>query len=114
MVLSQALFSGMGVFTRLRAQNVPWQEVALARFGIGAVVAYLMARTRGATLTITNKKLMWTRSVTGTLKILRLYRESISTLTCATFPEVIGIVGYRADFVLVILKFPGGEHKNIF
>ena len=73
MVLSQVLFSAMGVFTRLGAQNVPWQEVAFVRFGIGAAVAYLMARTRGATLTITNKKLMWTRSVTGTLSALSIF-----------------------------------------
>jgi drug/metabolite transporter (DMT)-like permease len=73
MVLSQVLFSAMGVFTRLAAKDVPWQEIALARFGIGAVVPFLMAKTRGASLSITNKKLMWTRSVTGTLSALAVF-----------------------------------------
>lgn len=73
MVFSQVLFSLMGVFTRLSAQNVPWQEIALVRFGIGAAVPYVMAKTRGAPLTISNKKLMWTRSITGTLSALSIF-----------------------------------------
>lgn len=73
MVVAQVLFSAMAVFTRLGAQHVPWQEAALSRFGIGALVAYLMARTRGASLSITNKKLMWTRSITGTLSALSVF-----------------------------------------
>ena len=73
MVLAQVLFSAMGVFTRLGTQHVPWQEAALSRFGIGALVAYLMAWTRGATLGITNKKLMWIRSITGTLSALCVF-----------------------------------------
>ncbi len=73
MVLAQVLFSAMGVFTRLGTQNVPWQEAALSRFGIGALVAYLMAKARGAGLGIANKKLMWTRSINGTLSALSVF-----------------------------------------
>ncbi|MEN6437751.1 MAG: DMT family transporter [Syntrophobacter sp.] len=73
MVLAQVFFSAMGVFTRLGAQNVPWQEAALSRFAIGSLVAYLMAVTRGASLCITNKKLMWTRSIAGTLSALSIF-----------------------------------------
>ena len=73
MVLAQALFSAMGVFTRLGAQNVPWQEAALSRFGVGALVAYVIARTLGAPLGITNKKLMRIRSITGTLSALCVF-----------------------------------------
>jgi drug/metabolite transporter (DMT)-like permease len=62
MVAAQVLFSAMSVFTRLGTQNVSWQEAAFSRFGIGALVAYVMARMRGARLSITNKKLMWARS----------------------------------------------------
>jgi drug/metabolite transporter (DMT)-like permease len=73
MVAAQILFSAMSVFTRLGTQNVSWQEAALSRFGIGALVAYIMARMRGAPLTITNKKLMWARSVAGTLSALAVF-----------------------------------------
>ncbi len=73
MVVAQALFSAMSVFTRLGTQNVSWQEAAFSRFGIGALVAYVMARMRGAPLSITNKKLMWTRSITGTLSALSIF-----------------------------------------
>ena len=73
MVLAQVLFSAMGVFTRLGAQNVPWQEAALSRFAVGAFVAYLMARARGTALNITNRKLMWARSITGTLSALSVF-----------------------------------------
>ena len=73
MVLAQVLFSAMGVFTRLGAQNVPWQEAALSRFAVGAFVAYLMARARGTALNITNQKLMWARSITGTLSALSVF-----------------------------------------
>jgi len=73
MVAAQVLFSAMGVFLRLGARNVPWQEAALSRFAIGALVAYAVARMRGASLHITNKKLMGTRSITGTLSALTVF-----------------------------------------
>lgn len=73
MVLAQVFFSAMGVFTRLGAQNVPWQETALSRFAIGSLVAYIVAVTRGASLCITNKKLMWTRSIAGTIAALTVF-----------------------------------------
>jgi len=73
MVLAQVFFSAMGVFTRLGAQNVPWQEAALSRFAIGALVAYVVAVTRRAPLRITNKRLMWMRSIAGTLSALSVF-----------------------------------------
>ena len=73
MVVAQVLFSAMGVFTRLGTEEVPWQEAALSRFAVGALVAYVMARARGVGLHITNKKLMWTRSITGTLSALTVF-----------------------------------------
>jgi drug/metabolite transporter (DMT)-like permease len=73
MVVAQVLFSAMSVFTRLGTQDVSWQEAAFVRFGIGALVAYVMARMRGAPLSITHKKLMWMRSIAGTLSGLAIF-----------------------------------------
>lgn len=73
MVVAQVLFSAMGIFTRLGTKEVPWQEAALSRFAVGAVVAYVMARARGVDFHINNKKLMWTRSITGTLSALTVF-----------------------------------------
>lgn len=73
MVVAQLLFSAMSVFTRLGAQNAPWQEAAFVRFGIGALVAWLIAGMHGAPLTITHKKMMWMRSIAGTLSALATF-----------------------------------------
>jgi drug/metabolite transporter (DMT)-like permease len=70
MVLAQALFAGMNVCTRLGARGLPWSEVAAARFLVGALVAFTLARARGASLRITDRPNTWRRTTFGTLSAL--------------------------------------------
>jgi drug/metabolite transporter (DMT)-like permease len=73
MVLAQVLFSIMNVCIRLGAQHVPWPETALARFAVGTIVAYAMAKAKGVSLRIVDKKTAWTRSICGTLSALAIF-----------------------------------------
>lgn len=66
MVAAQALFGVMNVFTRLGARDLPWSEVAAARFLVGAALAAGLAAARGASLRITDRKNTWLRSIFGT------------------------------------------------
>ncbi|MRG97069.1 EamA family transporter [Polyangium spumosum] len=70
MVAAQVLFTIMGVCTRLGSQRLPWSEVAAARALLGAVVAIGLARMRGASLVVHDKRLAWARSICGTVAMI--------------------------------------------
>ena len=67
MVAAQACFAGMNVCTRLGARALPWSEVASARFLVGALLAWALARARGSSLRITDWPNSWRRTIFGTL-----------------------------------------------
>jgi drug/metabolite transporter (DMT)-like permease len=67
MLVAQLCFAAMNVFTRLGSRDLPWPEIAAARFLIGALVAVGLARARGASLAVTDRRGTWRRSIYGTL-----------------------------------------------
>ncbi|HEV7365645.1 MAG TPA: DMT family transporter [Gemmatimonadales bacterium] len=67
MVLAQVFFAGMNVCTRLGARDLPWSEIAAARFLIGALIALAIAWFRSSSLRITDRPSTWRRSVYGTI-----------------------------------------------
>ena len=67
MLLAQVCFAAMNVSARLAGGDVPWPEVASARFLVGAVLAWGIARSRGASLAITDRRTSWMRAIFGTL-----------------------------------------------
>jgi drug/metabolite transporter (DMT)-like permease len=67
MVLAQVLFAGMNLCTRLGARDLTWSEIAAARFFVGALIAVVIARSRGSTLRISDQPNTWRRSVYGTI-----------------------------------------------
>ena len=67
MLLAQVCFAAMNVSARLAGSDVPWPEVAGARFLVGAVLAWGIARSRGASLAITDRRTSWMRAIFGTL-----------------------------------------------
>ena len=67
MAMAQVFFAGMNVCTRLGAQQLPWSEVAAARFLVGAVIAVFVARQRGSNLRVRDQRSAWRRSIYGTL-----------------------------------------------
>ena len=70
MALSAVLFATMNFFARLASGHVPWTEVGAARALTGALVAIAIARARGGTLRIRNRRGMWARSLFGTASML--------------------------------------------
>ena len=67
MVLAQLMFTAMNIFSRLGGRDVPWSEVAGARFLLGAILVILVAKTNGASLRTTDQKNTWLRTIFGTL-----------------------------------------------
>jgi drug/metabolite transporter (DMT)-like permease len=66
MVLAQLFFAAMNVCTRLGARELPWSEIAAARFLVGALIALGLARLRERPLRITDRPNTWRRSLFGT------------------------------------------------
>jgi drug/metabolite transporter (DMT)-like permease len=66
MILAQVFFAAMNVGTRLAARELPWSEIAAARFLVGILVAVGLARYRGSSLWITDRPNTWRRSLFGT------------------------------------------------
>jgi drug/metabolite transporter (DMT)-like permease len=67
MVIAHVFFALMAVGARIGGRDVPWQEVCASRFLVGALVAFVVARARGASLRITHVREAWLRSLFGTL-----------------------------------------------
>jgi drug/metabolite transporter (DMT)-like permease len=67
MVLAQVFFAGMNVCTRLGARDIPWAEIGLARFVIGALIALVLAWHRQSPVRVTDQPNAWRRSVFGAL-----------------------------------------------
>jgi drug/metabolite transporter (DMT)-like permease len=70
MVVAQLCFAAMNVFTRLGSRQLPWPEIAAARFLIGALIAVGLASARGVSLAVTDKRGTWRRSIYGTVAAL--------------------------------------------
>src|SRR3954464_12009801 len=66
MVLAQLCFATMNVFTRVAARELPWSEIAAARFLVGALIAMGLAHYRGSPLRIIDRPNTWRRSLFGT------------------------------------------------
>jgi drug/metabolite transporter (DMT)-like permease len=67
MTAAQALFAAMALGARFVGRDVPWQEVAAARMLVALVLTFAIARTRGQSLAITDKKHAWLRTIFGTV-----------------------------------------------
>jgi drug/metabolite transporter (DMT)-like permease len=67
MMAAQALFASMALGARFVGRDVPWQEVAAARMLVALVLTWAIARARGVSLAITDRKHAWLRTVFGTV-----------------------------------------------
>ncbi|APR82244.1 Putative membrane protein [Minicystis rosea] len=123
MTLASSLFAVMNVLVRLSSARVPWSEVASARGITGALVAVLVARTRGVPLTIHDRKLSWARSLFGTGALLcgfysmgsrgmalgdAVTLQSLSPIFVAVLaPWLLGERGGRRVWVATAVAFAG-------
>jgi len=67
MLLSQLMFTAMNICSRLGGRGLPWSEVAGARFLFGALVTVLIARAKGSSLRVVDRRNTWLRSLFGTV-----------------------------------------------
>lgn len=67
MVTAQALFACMALGARFVGKDIPWQEIAASRMLVALVLTWAIARARGRSLVIVDRKLAWLRTVFGTL-----------------------------------------------
>jgi len=65
MAAGAVLFALMNFFVRLASAHTHWTTLGAARALVGALVAYTVARMRGATLVVHNMRGMWLRSMFG-------------------------------------------------
>jgi drug/metabolite transporter (DMT)-like permease len=65
LLLAEALYVVMRIGTRANADALPWPVLAAGRFLGGAVVVIAFALSRGASLTVQDRRGTWMRSIFG-------------------------------------------------
>lgn len=73
LLFSEACYAVMRISTRAGAADLPWAEIAAARFLGGALVAFVAARSRGVSLRVVDRRNAWLRSLFGTGGALALF-----------------------------------------
>jgi drug/metabolite transporter (DMT)-like permease len=69
MLLASALFALMNFEVKALTRRVPWHEVAAARGLLAAFTLWLFARARGVSLSVSDRKTQWRRTIAGTLSM---------------------------------------------
>jgi drug/metabolite transporter (DMT)-like permease len=67
MALAATLFATMNFLARLASGHAHWTLVACVRATIGAAIGFAVARARGKAAFVPTTRLMWQRSVLGTI-----------------------------------------------
>ena len=70
MAASATLFAFMNFFAKLASASASWASVGAVRALVGAGVAYLVGRSRGARLRAVNRRALFWRSLFGTASML--------------------------------------------
>jgi len=70
MGIASVFFSVMSLCARHVADAVPWAQMAAMRGAMAWVVAISVAKARGLSLSITDKRLSWGRAILGTISML--------------------------------------------
>lgn len=73
MLGAQVMFGVMNVLTRLGAGDLPWSEVAAARFLLGGLLVVPVALATGARLGTRDHRTTWGRSIFGTISALGVF-----------------------------------------
>lgn len=70
MLASSAAFATMGALSHLAGERCDWQLVAVARTSVAFVLAAALAVSTGARLVFLRPRVLWVRSVAGSLSLL--------------------------------------------
>jgi drug/metabolite transporter (DMT)-like permease len=107
MTLAAVLFAIMGFLGRLASAHVSWAVVAASRALVGAVVAIVLARVRGAPLLVRDRRGVWTRSVFGTLAMGATFYAIASP--ALTLGDATTLVNLSPVFLAVLAPLVLGE-----
>lgn len=93
-------FTGMAAFASILSQKCDWQSIAIARAGLVAVMAALLAYLAGAKLVFLRPRRLWIRSIAGSCSMIctfyafsRLPVADVLTLT-NTFPIWVALISW--------------------
>lgn len=73
MALGSTLFAAMNFLARLASTTASWTTVAAVRALVGALVAFSVARVRGSSLRAKERRLLFWRSVLGTVSMVSTF-----------------------------------------
>ena len=93
-------FTGMAAFAKILTEHCDWQIVAIARAGLVALLAALMAYLAGAKLVFLRPRRLWIRSIAGSCSMVctfyafsKLPMADVLTLT-NTFPIWVALISW--------------------
>ncbi len=95
-------FSLMNVLVKVAAEDVHFTLVASVRAGVGALVAFAVAKATGASLRVVNRRVMWLRSVFGTAAMIATF----AALSEPTLPVGDAATLFSLSPVLIALLSP--------
>lgn len=100
MLAGSLSFTGMAAFAHVLTRRCDWQAIAIARAGLVAIMAGLLAYLAGAKLVFLRPKRLWIRSIAGSCSMVctfyafsRLPVADVLTLT-NTFPIWVALISW--------------------
>jgi drug/metabolite transporter (DMT)-like permease len=100
MLAAQALFAMMAMGARFVSRDVPWQEIAAVRMVVALVLTWGIARARGRSLAITDRRHAWLRTIFGTLSAAATFYVYAQPLL--PIGDAVTILGTSPIFVAVL------------
>ena len=101
MLSGSLVFTFMGFFTTLLADQVSWQIVALGRSGLAFSFSLVLALAAGARLVLHDSWFLWQRSLAGSVSLVCTFHA----LTCLPLAEVL-MVTNTFPVWLAMLSWP--------
>lgn len=102
-LVAETMFAIMRIATRLGAAEIPGVEIGAFRFLGGALVTFLVARARGVSLRITDRRTAWLRSGFGTINAAAVFYVLGSTRIAVGDVATLSAVG---PLFVALLSFP--------
>jgi drug/metabolite transporter (DMT)-like permease len=100
MMAAQALFAMMAMGARFVSRDVPWQEIAATRMLVALVLTWGVARARGRSLVVTDRRHAWLRAVFGTLSAAGTFYVYAQPLL--PIGDAVTVLGTSPIFVAIV------------
>ena len=110
MATAAVLFASMNFFARIASTSTSWTTVGAVRALVGALVAFGVARARGASLAVRDQKAMLWRSLLGTTSmLLTFYALSSRTVSLG---DTVTLLNLTPVFLAVLAPMVLGERTS--